>query len=696
MKNSTIITEIDGQRQKIAAVVLEFGESIKPVDMQPDNYAVENQTVKELLVCSVPEWEKLFRQQLPAEKWAEELYKSTPERQPAGNCVILILDKNRPEASLKRMTGRGPGARLVIALPELEIRLKAEQITVTVTAVKDAVADNFDKGQFCCNDGYSISYNLFIPEGYDPERTYPLVLFMHDAGSCSDDVSAAVVQGNGAAVWALRKEQEKRPCFVLAPHYPEKCAEDDFTVGREADATVELVKELMKRYSIDKNRIYGTGQSMGCMMLCELIIRYPGFFGGCFLVAGQWNPETMPAARHGNLWILVSEMDEKAFPIMGACVGSMKAAGAEISCGSWDAHSPESIQNEAAEKVASKGAGINFTWFEGDSVLESDDRRFPGACHVKTWEKAYQVEAIREWLFRQHREIDFSSKHNILIRNTDGTCLPMDKPYYDAREVVPGVWQIMSSGDFSYCIAGRKRAIAIDTGYGAGNIRVYLEQLCGLPVRSVINTHSHFDHTADNTYFDQAYMAYKAVLLATIPFASFAGIDFWEKDYERIGVGEGFICDLGDKTLEIFDIPDHTEDGIAILDRADRILFTGDEFMAFGKILSHASLTEFYGYTQKLLGHRSEFDIICAGGGVFPVSLLENYDKCAEYILSGHQGEVFDGNAPRPGKLPPGPNGEIVYDRMMPHFGDGGAGKMGITERKMYSMEYAGAKIVYE
>lgn len=57
MKNSTIITEIDGQGQKIAAVVLEFGESIKPVDMQPDNYAVENQTVKELLVCSVPEWE---------------------------------------------------------------------------------------------------------------------------------------------------------------------------------------------------------------------------------------------------------------------------------------------------------------------------------------------------------------------------------------------------------------------------------------------------------------------------------------------------------------------------------------------------------------------------------------------------------------------------------------------------------------
>ena len=97
----------------------------------------------------------------------------------------------------------------------------------------------------------------------------------------------------------------------------------------------------------------------------------------------------------------------------------------------------------------------------------------------------------------------------------------------------------------------------------------------GLPVRSVINTHSHFDHTADNTYFDQLIWLTKAVLLATIPFCKLCRIDFWEKDYERIGVGEGFICDLGDKALEIFDIPDHTEDGIAILDRADRILYGG-------------------------------------------------------------------------------------------------------------------------
>ena len=56
----------------------------------------------------------------------------------------------------------------------------------------------------------------------------------------------------------------------------------------DAGKTTLTERDVYKRQ--DKNRIYGTGQSMGCMMLCELNIRYPGFFGGCFLVAGQWNP----------------------------------------------------------------------------------------------------------------------------------------------------------------------------------------------------------------------------------------------------------------------------------------------------------------------------------------------------------------------------------------------------------------------
>lgn len=203
---------------------------------------------------------------------------------------------------------------------------------------------------------------------------------------------------------------------------------------------------------------------------------------------------------------------------------------------------------------------------------------------------------------------------SILLRNDDGSFSPMDEPYFRSELVAPGTWRVLSAGDYSYLVEGEKDAVSIDTGYGAGNIRRYLQSLTDKPVKNVINTHSHFDHTANNGYFESAYMAQAGVPLATVPYKSFEGISFIQ-DYRRVPVSEGFIYDLGGRTLEVFDIPDHTGDGIALLDRRERLLFTGDEFMVMGKMLN-VSVTTFAGYLKKLMAHRGEFDRLCAGGGM--------------------------------------------------------------------------------
>lgn len=91
------------------------------------------------------------------------------------------------------------------------------------------------------------------------------------------------------------------------------------------------------------------------------------------------------------------------------------------------------------------------------------------------------------------KTIDFSSKHHILLRNPDGTYSPMDEPYYRAEPVAPGTWKILSAGDYSYLVEGENEAVSIDTGYGAGNLREYLQTLTEKPVRNTFNTHSHFD-----------------------------------------------------------------------------------------------------------------------------------------------------------------------------------------------------------
>jgi len=289
--------------------------------------------------------------------------------------------------------------------------------------------------------------------------------------------------------------------------------------------------------------------------------------------------------------------------------------------------------------------------------------------------------------------IDFSCKRDILILNPDGTYSPMDEPFFQAEEIAPNTWKILSSGDFSYLVAGDKEAVAIDTGYGAGNIREFLQTLTDRPVRNVINTHHHFDHTANNSYFEKAYMHPHAFDYATIPYASFEGIHF-PRDYEFVAVFDGDTYDLGSRTLEFFWIGDHTPDGIAILDRKERILFIGDELMPMGKVLK-VPLPVFHGYLEKLMAHRHEFDCMFAGGGELDADYLDRYYACAKEILKGNYGEPFEPVPMKRRDLPPGPNGELVYDRRMPRPGDGGAGK-DTPKGKLYGLEFGGVGIVYD
>ena len=61
--------------------------------------------------------------------------------------------------------------------------------------------------------------------------------------------------------------------------------------------------------------------------------------------------------------------------------------------------------------------------------------------------------------------VDFSAKQGCLIRRPDGQLVPMNMPCYDAKEIAPGTWQIMSSGDYHYLLLGDDIGVSIDTGY---------------------------------------------------------------------------------------------------------------------------------------------------------------------------------------------------------------------------------------
>lgn len=249
--------------------------------------------------------------------------------------------------------------------------------------------------------GIALKYNLFIPENYDASKSYPLVLFIHDAGVVGDDPRITLIQGLGAVIWATPSEQAKHECFVLAPQYPTVIVNDFYEARPHLDVTVDLVNAVVGQYNIDENRLYTTGQSMGCMMSIEMMIRNPDLFAAALLVAGQWDATRMSVLAKANMWVVVSERNPRAFQGMNASMAALEAAGAQVSRATWNGRaSPEEFAIEVRKMIA-EGNNIKYVVFaEGTVVPEglADDHR---NNHIYTWRVAYTIEGLRDWLFTQ-------------------------------------------------------------------------------------------------------------------------------------------------------------------------------------------------------------------------------------------------------------------------------------------------------
>lgn len=250
-----------------------------------------------------------------------------------------------------------------------------------------------------------LPYNLYIPDHYDPSGSYPLVLFIPDAAARGTDPRVPLIQGVGGVCWTSPEDQAKHPCFVVCPAFgpDEVLTQDDFTCLPKLYKMKGMLDEITASYSIDMDRIYTTGQSMGCMSSCELMITWPDYFAGALLVAGQWDPERCGKAMwNQNLWIVVSENDWKAHPGMDAVTDAITENGGKVARFLWNARAGEQALNTCVADAMLEPANVRYTLFEGYSVLPTEDPE-SGSTHLCTWRHAYSIPALRDWLFTLHK-----------------------------------------------------------------------------------------------------------------------------------------------------------------------------------------------------------------------------------------------------------------------------------------------------
>lgn len=203
-------------------------------------------------------------------------------------------------------------------------------------------------------------------------------------------------------------------------------------------------------------------------------------------------------------------------------------------------------------------------------------------------------------------------------------------------------WRIEDGAVRFFLLAGTEKALLVDSGMTVTNAKDIAEKLTDLPVL-LLNTHADRDHIGSNGQFERFYMhPDEAELYAR------SG-----KPGSVVPVREGDVIDLGNRKLEIVELPGHTPGSIAVLDRSSRVLISGDPIQRNGRIFMfgpHRNMEAYIRSLDKLDAEKDAFDEIWPSHADIPVTTdtIGMLRDGARDILAGRAGgtvEQFYGQA---------------------------------------------------
>jgi predicted peptidase len=224
--------------------------------------------------------------------------------------------------------------------------------------------DGFVPGVYKKHGG-TMPYRLFVPKDYGPEQKYPLVIWLHGAGSAGSDNIGQISLDNkiGTHFWTRPENQEKHPAFVLAPQ--SQAGWDDNAnkgLSGELKMVLEILDIVRKTYSIDPDRMYIAGQSNGGIGSWGMITKKPGLFAAAIPLCGAGNPKLAARAAATAVWAFHGAKD--------------------------DIIPPEYSRSMIAE-VKRAGGKPRYTEYKD--------------LGHEIWDRVFQEPDLEEWLFAQHK-----------------------------------------------------------------------------------------------------------------------------------------------------------------------------------------------------------------------------------------------------------------------------------------------------
>ena len=199
---------------------------------------------------------------------------------------------------------------------------------------------------FFVKDGDTLPYRLLIPENFNPDEKYPLVLFLHGAGERGKDNEKQLV--HGAKMFLRDDVRSNYPAIIVFPQCPENSfwsnVDFKFENGKRSFAfkatgdptkslalTQELLKWLIDKYPVKKSQVYVGGLSMGGMGTFEIVRRNPNVFAAAFPICGGGEPTTAQLMKKTKWWVFHGGKDDVVPPELSeVMVEALKDARASV------------------------------------------------------------------------------------------------------------------------------------------------------------------------------------------------------------------------------------------------------------------------------------------------------------------------------------------------------------------------------
>jgi predicted peptidase len=196
-----------------------------------------------------------------------------------------------------------------------------------------------------------LDYLLFLPQGYEKSKQrWPLILFLHGAGESGTNLDKLKVLGPPKIV-------ETKPDFPFILVSPQTTRE-----GWNPDTLNALLDDLIRRYRVDKDRIYLTGASMGGSGTWRLAAAHPERFAAIAPVCGRGDPADAKRLARLPIWVFQGAKD----PVV-------RLDG----------------QKAMVEAIKAAGGNVKFTVY-------------PDAAH-DAWTETYNNPELYQWLLEQKR-----------------------------------------------------------------------------------------------------------------------------------------------------------------------------------------------------------------------------------------------------------------------------------------------------